>query len=168
MSNIIITSNGHKILVDEEDYDELNKYEWIAIQKSRRGKYYASRRSTRVSSSGREYRYDLMMHRYIMDAPKYIHVHHINNDGLDNRKENLKLMKQEDHFKIHHINRNMDKSWMIGKTTPITDIIGVELRLLVRRVKRSEIRKYSPTNYIPKEIVPDEPYWLNNPKLELW
>ena len=41
------------------------------------------------------------MHRVIMDAPKGMHVDHINGNGLDNRRENLRLCTNSQ----NHMNR---------------------------------------------------------------
>ncbi len=67
-------------IVDAEDYDRLNKYKWHA-QKDRRN-YYAKRR--------RSYGM-VLMHRVILNAPAGLVVDHINHNGLDNRKANLRL-----------------------------------------------------------------------------
>lgn len=34
---------------------------------------------------------NIRMHRYLMNAPEDMHVDHINGDGLDNRRENLRI-----------------------------------------------------------------------------
>lgn len=43
----------------------------------------------------------IVEHRHVMKAPKGYIVHHKNGNRLDNRKENLEIMKQADHVKIH-------------------------------------------------------------------
>ena len=76
-------SNGEKALVDDEDYVLLNSFQW---KKHRQG-YVAT---------------EFLMHRYIMHPmQKGYEVHHKNGNKLDNRKENLLLIKSNDHRKLH-------------------------------------------------------------------
>ena len=43
----------------------------------------------------------IFMHRQITHCPNDKVVHHINHDGLDNRKANLLNMTTDQHKKIH-------------------------------------------------------------------
>jgi len=72
----ITLNNGMKALVDKEDFSALSRHHWTAL-KSRRT-YYAVRG-------------DVRMHRQIMNALPGILVDHINGNGLDNRRVNLRL-----------------------------------------------------------------------------
>ena len=67
-------------IVDAEDYGWLSKYKWHA-SKDRRN-YYAKRRGPHGI---------VTMHRVILNAPAGLVVDHINHNGLDNRKANLRL-----------------------------------------------------------------------------
>ena len=67
-------------IVDAEDYERLSKYKWHTL-KNRRN-YYAKRRGPHRMVS---------MHRVILNAPAGLVVDHINHNGLDNRKSNLRL-----------------------------------------------------------------------------
>lgn len=67
-------------IVDAEDYEWLKKQKWSA-GKSRRT-YYATTRS-----NGK----NVKMHRQITAAPRHLVCDHINHNGLDNRKANLRL-----------------------------------------------------------------------------
>lgn len=69
-------------MVDDGDYDYLNQWKWIAYKGGKT--YYACRR---IRSTGRH----LTMHREIMNTPKGMCTDHINRNGLDNRKENLRI-----------------------------------------------------------------------------
>ena len=79
-AKLIPLTQGKFAIVDAEDYDRLSKYKWCA-NKSRRS-YYA------VRSNGQR---QIRMHRMITSAPKGLFVDHINHNGLDNRKTNLRL-----------------------------------------------------------------------------
>lgn len=71
-------------LVDDRDYPRLSKHNW---QISGVAPYiYAARYPRRGGKS-----VCVLMHREILDAPKGMHVDHINGDRLDNRRENLRL-----------------------------------------------------------------------------
>lgn len=70
------------VLVDDEDFESLNRHEWHLA--SRR---YAARRVRRDDGKT----VTLYMHRAILGAPINKHVDHINGDGLDNRRQNLRL-----------------------------------------------------------------------------
>jgi len=78
MKKIQLTQNKYTI-VDDEDYIKLNKWNWHILK----GKHthYAVRRS-------------MIMHREIMNCPNNKQVDHINGNGLDNRKENLRICNQ--------------------------------------------------------------------------
>lgn len=77
-------TQGFTTQISPEDYDLVAQYPWC-ISKSR-GKFYA-RRGQHVN--GRII--TILMHRVIMNAPDDMEVDHINGDGLDNRRENLRL-----------------------------------------------------------------------------
>ena len=70
-------------IVDAADYEELNQYKWHATKAGRT--YYAMRRKGRKL---------IRMHREILKAPRGLVCDHINHDGLDNRKRNLRLCTQ--------------------------------------------------------------------------
>lgn len=75
-------------IVDEDDYVRLMKWKWQATLKKGENTYYASRSFW----SGNKHR-TTTMHREIMgleNGDKKI-IDHINRNGLDNRKENLRV-----------------------------------------------------------------------------
>jgi hypothetical protein len=69
-------------LVDDEDYEYLNQFKWQAYKGERT--YYACRH-TRKGDVERE-----IMHRVIMNTPKGMEVDHIDHNGLNNQKYNLR------------------------------------------------------------------------------
>ena|SRR5258708_10628396 len=80
-------TQGKFSLVDDEDFDNFNKFKWCACWNPSPKSFYA-RRSI---YPGNNKQLSIFLHREIMKAPKGMDVDHINHDGLDNRKENLRV-----------------------------------------------------------------------------
>lgn len=72
-------------MVDDEDYEWLTQWKWCAF--SRDGKVWYAVRGTRKKGKP----ISTLMHRLIAAAPVGLEVDHANGDGLDNRKENLRI-----------------------------------------------------------------------------
>ena len=82
MRFIELTHNMQAV-VDDEDYDSLTAIGSWHAKKSRTGQgYYACCSKYQVGY--------LTMHRVIMQAEKGVEIDHINGNGLDNRKANLR------------------------------------------------------------------------------
>ncbi len=71
-------SRGLFALVDECDYDTVEAFTW-STSTCGGGKLYAR-------GTGNVY-----MHRFLLDAPYGVEVDHVDNDGLNNRRSNLRL-----------------------------------------------------------------------------
>lgn len=75
-------SSGQYTVVDADDYADLSKSKWHVFTSPERNTSYAqSRRNSKT----------VRMHRLVTNAGRGQHVDHINRDGLDNRKSNLRL-----------------------------------------------------------------------------
>ena len=83
-------TQGKVALVDDEDYDFLNQWKWHIL--NARGLEYAVRSIWRGVVNGKERNDTVLMHREIMATPAYLHTDHINRNGLDNRKSNLRVV----------------------------------------------------------------------------
>ena len=81
--------------VDRADFLKLRGYNWYAIE--RRRTWYAARgvRGGVGSWIGRNTKLELM-HRRITNAPAGMQVDHANRNGLDNRRDNLRLATHSD------------------------------------------------------------------------
>ena len=66
----------HSAFIDLEDVERVNKYTW-----GRSANQYVECRELNI-----------YLHRFIMNCPKDMEVDHINHNGLDNRKENLRIV----------------------------------------------------------------------------
>jgi len=84
MKKIKLTQ-GKFTLVDDEDYDDLSKHNWY-VQKSR-NTFYAARRVKNSNGNPRL----ALMHREIMGSPFGKKIDHIDEDGLNNQKQNLRI-----------------------------------------------------------------------------
>lgn len=80
-------TQGKETMVDDEDYEELNKWQWFYKQHSGGG--YAQRNSEYVKGKVRR---TIRMHRQIMGTPNGFETDHINGDKLDNQRGNLRIV----------------------------------------------------------------------------
>ncbi len=78
-------TRGLESVIDVADLPLLNGWRWVATTN---GKYAVGFTRKRADWAGPS---QLGMHRLIMSAPKGLQVDHINGDGLDNRRANLRL-----------------------------------------------------------------------------
>ena len=76
-------TQGKVALVDDEDYEWLSKYKWRANKKS--NGYYA----TTLEKNNHKC---IKMHRLILNPKNTEEVDHINRDGLDNRRCNIRVV----------------------------------------------------------------------------
>ena len=78
MVRIKLTKNKYA-LIDNEDLDLVSQCNW----------HYTK---TGYAQSNKKY-WKVLMHRFILGFPKY-NIDHINRNGLDNRRENLRFCNQ--------------------------------------------------------------------------
>ncbi len=82
----IVLSAGETAIVDADDFDFLSQWKW-SLGYNRSGTKYAIRGTCKNYKKGTVY-----MHRVIMNTPKGLFTDHINHNGLDNRKINLRIV----------------------------------------------------------------------------
>ena len=86
-------------LVDDEDFEWLNQWKWCL--RGWRGAFYAGRNDYQGKKS-----HILGMHRQIMHPLVSEEVDHINNNGLDNQKANLRLCTHSQNLKNQRMGKN--------------------------------------------------------------
>jgi len=91
MAEIILT-DGSVALVDDEDFERVNRSHWKLHPQG-----YAYRKTTR----GRGKHVTILMHRFIMNAPAGMEVDHLHGSKLDNRKSQLCLITPLEHRRKH-------------------------------------------------------------------
>lgn len=81
----IFLNHDQVTLVDDEDYDDLIKWNWYAHWDMKQKSYYVCR--SEVGAGGM-----VSMHRQIMDPPLELKVDHIDHDTLNNQRYNLRIV----------------------------------------------------------------------------
>jgi len=84
MKKIKLTQNKYT-LVDNEDFEVFNKYTWCAVKDG--NTFYAQKTTSKKDGSTTTVR----LHREIMKPPKELMIDHIDRDGLNNRRSNLRF-----------------------------------------------------------------------------
>lgn len=80
---------GKYAMVDDEDYEELNKYKWSACNPYK-NIFYAKRTITRTEN-GKQMFEMLLMHRYILNCKGKERVDHADGNTLNNQKNNIRI-----------------------------------------------------------------------------
>jgi hypothetical protein len=106
-TRIIPLSKGKHAIIDEEDFELISQYKWSATEPDHRRSIYAR---TNVKGVDGNY-YTERMHRLLLGLQKGDGkiVDHVNGNGLDNRKTNLRVSSRSDNaanVAIHRGNKS--------------------------------------------------------------
>ena len=85
------TTKGDAFLFDKEDFDSIKKITWC-----KKDGYIVGYVNKKV----------VYLHRFILKPPKGYVIDHINHNGLDNRRNNLRVCKQKDNSKNNLVSKN--------------------------------------------------------------
>jgi len=116
-------SRGLFAKVDEEDFEYLNQFKWHALKGNTT--FYAQRDICKNKS--------VLMHREIMKTPKGKVTDHINHNGLDNRKKNLRICTAQE----NSCNRRLQKNASSKYKCVIQHCITQKWRAYIRYKKQS-------------------------------
>ena len=92
MKKIPLTQ-GKYAIVDDEDYEELSKHKWCA---SRVGKTFYAVRGIKIGVNKRS---TVKMHKQIMCTPTGMDTDHIDMNGLNNQKGNLRVCTRSENLR---------------------------------------------------------------------
>lgn len=87
-------TQGQVALVDDEDYEWLSQWKWYVIKKTVKGKFYgfyAARTVRFLKSNGKLVKRTIFMHREILETPDGFLTDHIDHNGLNNQRVNLRI-----------------------------------------------------------------------------
>lgn len=102
-------TQGKRAIVDDADCDMLMQHKWYAVNNNNH--WYAS---TRLRNRGGI----IPMHRLLLDIPQGIECDHINHDGLDNRRSNIRpcttSQNQQNRLLIFGSSKYKGVSWKRG------------------------------------------------------
>lgn len=99
---VVPLTRGMEAIVDLADLPAVAPFNWAALC-TKTGHGYAQRSTTIDGKSTH-----ILMHRAIMGAPAGMVIDHLNGNGLDNRRANLRVCSHNDNMKnqvVHRINR---------------------------------------------------------------
>ncbi len=95
MKKIELTQ-GKFALVDDEDFEKINQYKWY---------FFIGKYAVKNITYNKKQKH-LLMHRFIMNCPDGLEIDHINNNGLDNQKKNLRVVTRQQNM----MNRTKSKN----------------------------------------------------------
>lgn len=117
----IVLPSNHEVLIDDEDFEKLSEYKWrfVSNRYAAAVKYDTGKRKNDGTLKQRV----IKMHRLIMDCPIDKVIDHINGNGLDNRKENLRICTRSQNManqKKRYVSKSGYKGVSLGnnKTNP--------------------------------------------------
>lgn len=97
-------TQGYVAIVDSADVPLLSKHKWMVSTGNR--KPYA----IAAIGYGRKGRKNVYMHRFLLDAKQGEQVDHVNGDGLDNRRANIRIATVAENNYNHFKRRNATSS----------------------------------------------------------
>lgn len=88
-------TQGKVALVDDEDYEYLIKYKW----------YFHNGYAVRAFREDKKHKM-ILMHRFITKTPKGLYTDHIDGNGLNNQKSNLRVVTNQQNIFNQKIKTN--------------------------------------------------------------
>ena len=122
-------SQGKIALVDDGDYDNLIGYSWFARRPPSSKTYYAYS-SVKIGKRVKT----LLMHRIILDAPRGVQVDHRDRNGLNNRRQNIRLCTPSENSCNVGLKENNTSGYKGVSWHKPTKKWGVKIRVCGKRI----------------------------------
>ena len=103
MKKIKLTK-GYYAIIDDIDFELINKFKWHLYEHCNNKYAVAHDRSEQGKDK------TIRMHRLILNAEKGVVVDHVNHNGLDNRRINIRLCTQSQNAMNGNIRTSVNKS----------------------------------------------------------
>ena len=98
MKKIKLTQ-GKYALIDDKDFDNLSTMSW---QVHKLGNNYYAYHCSNIKGKTK----NIKMHRYLLNYPTGMDIDHINGNGLDNRRENLRICTRSENLRNSKLRNN--------------------------------------------------------------
>lgn len=155
--NIKLT-DGQEALIDEGDLFALSKFVWFPTRVN--GK--------QIYASMKIHDKTIYMHRLIMNAPKGLYVDHINRNGLDNRRENLRVTTQS----VNIANAGMFQNNTSGYKGVVKYRDGwkAQIKFHQKVIQSNQLSSKMEAallrDELTRQLFPDGSVWLNLPHID--
>ena len=123
-------TKGFEAIIDSEDVERVSGHSWHVVPNVMGGQY------ARSSSAG-------YMHRFIMNAPKGVQVDHEKHNTLDNRKQHLRIVTNQQNCENRGGAYSSSKTGIRGVTTHKCKPSGLMYAANVQ-VRGKHLAKYFP------------------------
>jgi len=107
---LIPLTQGECAIVDDCDFEQLNRWKWSCMFCGGRRYAYRGTRNRRAGTQT-----TILMHRQILNAPDGVEVDHVHGAGLNNRRGNLRFASHQQNLFNSKI-RTTNKSGYCGVT----------------------------------------------------
>lgn len=88
-------TRGYKAIVDDADFERVSASKWHVWTNPSSKTQYAVRNvlgpKGKTTTQG--------LHRFLMSPPAHLEIDHMNGNGLDNRKSNLRIVSRAENMK---------------------------------------------------------------------
>jgi len=141
-------NQGKRAVIDADDLPRIVPYHWFAYH-VRQGDRWLAARTERSGDGKHAPVRTIWMHRVILDAPTGVDVTHLNGDGLDNRKRNLRtvtVVEKGARGRLRRTNtsgyRGVSRHAQSGKWRAMLQHRGAKLHLGVFATREEAARAY--------------------------
>ena len=113
MREIPLGRSGRVALIDDEDFGRVSsagRWQFNMLGRNSHGVAYCY--AQRKVPNGKGGSRTVMLHRFILDAPSGMMVDHLNHDGLDNRRCNLRLATRSENLANHRKGRGTSSRFL--------------------------------------------------------